>query len=304
MHQKTLITWIKATRPQFFTVIILPILLGTAIAYQWHEIFLPLYFGLALLAGILVHAGINVLNDYFDHLNQTDDFNQTPLTPFAGGSRMIQTGVFSATETYRYGLLLLIIAVIIGLFLVWARGLTMLWIGLLGVLSGYFYSAPPFSFQSRGLGEVLVGLNFGILAVLGAYYVQTQQLSVDVAIAALPLTLLVAAILYINEFPDYVADKKAGKNTLVVRLGPEKARPIYAILIGLSFITIMVGVIYNSLPELSLICLLTLPLGYFSIRKLYTDYDKPTALIPAIKNTILLHTLMGILLVLVFWFPI
>jgi 1,4-dihydroxy-2-naphthoate octaprenyltransferase len=134
--------------------------------------------------------------------------------------------------------------------------------------------------------------------------VQAQQLSVEVVIAALPLSLLVAAILYINEFPDYVADKKAGKNTLVVRLGLAQARLIYAILIGLSFITVIVGVIYNSLPWFSLICLLALPIGFFSIKRLYTDYDKPTALIPAIKNTILLHTLVGILLVLVFLYPI
>jgi len=92
MPQKTLITWIKATRPQFFTVIILPILLGTAIGNHLHGVFLPLYFALSLLAGILTHAAINVLNDYFDHLNKTDDLNHTLLTPFAGGSRMIQKG--------------------------------------------------------------------------------------------------------------------------------------------------------------------------------------------------------------------
>ncbi len=303
MTQKTFITWIRATRPQFFTVIILPILLGTVIAWHSQGIFLPFYFSLSLLAGILTHAGINVLNDYFDHLNKTDELNRTPLTPFAGGSRMIQNKILSVEETYRYGLLLLITAVIIGLFLVWMRGSQLLWIGLIGVLSGYFYSAPPLSFQSRGLGELLVGLNFGILAVLGAYYVQAQTLSIAVIIAALPLTLLVAAILYINQFPDYAADKQAGKNTLIVRLGKVRARPIYSVLIGLSFITIILGVIHNSLPLFSLSSLLLFPLGLFAIKTLYAYYDNQTALIPAIKNTIMLHTLVSIVLILAFVMP-
>jgi 1,4-dihydroxy-2-naphthoate octaprenyltransferase len=300
MNKKTLTTWIMATRPQFFTVIILPILLGTAIAWHLQSVFLPLYFGLSLVAGIFTHAGINVLNDYFDHLNGADDFNQTPLSPFAGGSRMIQKGILTVAETYRYGLLLLSIAVGIGLFLVWARGLPLLWIGLIGVLSGYFYSAPPFSFHSRGLGEMLVGLNFGVLAVLGAFYVQTQTLSLTAVIAALPLACLVAAILYINEFPDYATDFKVGKNTLVVRLGQVSARHVYVLLIGLSFISVVLGVMYKSLPLLSLVSLLALPLGFFAVKTLYAFYEKPTALIPAIKNTIMLHTLVSVLLILAF----
>jgi len=300
MTQKTLSIWIKATRPQFFTVIILPILLGTAIAKHLEGVFLPLYFGLSLIAGIFTHAGINVINDYFDL--KADNLNKTPLIPFTGGSRMMQNGFFSAPETYRYGFLLLTIAVSIGLFLVWARGLPLLWIGLIGVLSGYFYSAPPFSFHSRGLGEILVGLDFGVLAVLGAYYVQTQTLNITAVIAALPLTGLVAAILYINGFPDLVSDKQAGKNTLVVRLGKAPARPIYALLILFSFIAIIMGVIYNYIPLLSLIGLLLLPMGFKAIKGLYTYYDQPTELIPAIKNTIMLHTLVGVFLILGFMF--
>jgi len=213
---------------------------------------------------------------------------------------MIQKGILTAAETYRYGLLLLSIAVGIGLFLVWARGLPLLWIGLIGVLCGYFYSAPPFSFHSRGLGEMLVGLNFGVLAVLGAFYVQTQTLSLTAVIAALPLACLVAAILYINEFPDYAADFKVGKNTLVVRLGQVSARHIYVLLIGLSFISVVLGVMYKSLPLLSLVSLLALPLGFFAVKTLYAFYEKPTALIPAIKNTIMLHTLVSVLLILAF----
>jgi 1,4-dihydroxy-2-naphthoate octaprenyltransferase len=304
MARKTLTTWIIATRPQFFTVIILPIFLGTAIAWHSLSVFSPAYFILSLVAGIFSHAGINVLNDYFDHLNQSDDINLTPLTPFTGGSRFIQQGILSPQETYYYGWFLLTIAIIIGLLLVWLRGLPLLWIGLIGILSGYCYSAPPFSFHSRGLGEMLVGLNFGLLTVVGSYYVQTQTLNGVAMIAALPLSGLVTAILYLNEFPDYLADKRVGKHNLVVRLGKVTARHFLGVWISLSFVVIVVGVISQNLPLLSLISFLALPLGWGAIKNLYIHYDNPPALILAIKNTIWLHTVVSGILILAFIFPI
>ena len=293
-----------ATRPQFFTVIILPICLGTAIAWHSVGVFSLTYFILSLVAGIFSHAGINVLNDYFDHLNQSDDINLTPLTPFTGGSRFIQQGILSPRETYYYGWFLLTIAIIIGLLLVWLRGVLLLWIGLIGILSGYGYSAPPFSFHSRGLGEILVGLNFGLLTVVGAYYVQTQMLNGVATIAALPLSGLVMAILYLNEFPDYLADKQVGKHHLVVRLGKVTARHFLVVWISLSFMVIAIGVIWQNLPLLSLISFLALPLGWRAIKNLYIHYDNPPALILAIKNTIWLHTMVSMILILAFIFPI
>ena len=304
MAQKNLTTWIMATRPQFFTVIILPILLGTAIAWHSLGVFSWTYFILSLIAGIFSHAGINVLNDYFDHLNQSDDINLTPLTPFTGGSRFIQQGILSPLETYYYGWFLLAIAIIIGLLLVWLRGLSLLWIGLIGILSGYCYSAPPFSFHSRGVGEMLVGLNFGLLTVMGAYYVQTQLLNEVAMIAALPLSGLVTAILHLNEFPDYFADKRVGKHNLVVRLGKLTARHVFVVWISLSFIVVALGVISQILPLLSLISFLALPLGLIAIKSLYIHYDSPPALILAIKNTIWLHTVVSGILILAFLFPV
>lgn len=298
LFQKPFLIWLQATRPQFFTVMLFPILLGTSLAWHAHHQFLPIYFGLSLLAGLLSHAGINVLNDYFD--KAADHLNTTPLTPFAGGSRMIQQGILTAQETYQYGLILLLMAVILGLWLVWMRGWPLLWIGMLGLFSGYFYSAPPLSLNNRGLGEILVGLNFGVLTTLGAYYVQTQTLSIQVVIAALPITFLVTAILYLNEFPDYLADQQAGKQTWVVRLGRPAARHLYTVLITASFLSIMGGVITHQLPPLALAGLSAVPIGWLANQKLASYYDQPFALLPAIKSTILLHTLISLILIWVF----
>ncbi len=299
-EQRTLATWIMATRPQFFTVIVLPILLGTVIAWSRQSVFLPEYFVLALLGGILAHAGINVLNDYFDHLNRSDELNREPLTPFAGGSRMIQRRLIAPREMFYYGLMLLGGVIFIGLFLVWSRGLPVFFLGLLGVLSGYFYSSPPLALNSRGWGEFLVGLNFGVLAVLGGYYVQVQRLDPVAVGASLPLAFLVAAILYINQFPDYEADREAGKRTLVVKLGRWRARPVFAALLAGGFFSLLVGVWLELIPLLALLALLALPLALRAIQVVYLAHDLKAALVPGIKNTILLHATISLLLMLAF----
>jgi 1,4-dihydroxy-2-naphthoate octaprenyltransferase len=293
-------TWIQATRPQFFTVIILPIMLGTAIAWQQQRLFSAFYFCAALLGGVLLHAAINVLNDYFDHLNHCDENNQTPLTPFAGGSRMIQNGTLSPQQVHVYGMVLLLAGIALGLILVWLRGIPIFWIGLIGVLSGYFYSAPPFALCSRGWGEVLVGLNFGILPVVGAYLLQVHDVSFMPVFAALPMTGLVTAILYINQFPDYAADKQVGKANLVVRLGQLKAQILYEGLLIFSFLSLGLGIYFKVIPQLNLLSFLLMPLAGFAMWNLARNYATANALIPAIKSTIALHTVMSLVLILSF----
>ena len=119
-----------ATRPQFFTAIILPVALGAAVAWYEYKIFFLGYFLLSLLASVFYHAGINTLNDYFDYLNGTDNLNQTGLMPFTGGSRMIQNKVMTPQETCLLGIALLMMGSVIGLYLVYERGMFLLFIGM------------------------------------------------------------------------------------------------------------------------------------------------------------------------------
>lgn len=186
-------TYFLATRPQFFTAIILPVSLGAAVAWHEHKIFFLGYFLLSLIAAIFYHAGINVLNDYFDYLNGTDNINSTSLTPFTGGSRMIQNKTITPKETYFLGSAFLMLGSIIGLYLAYERGFWLLLIGCTGLASGYFYTAPPLFLVGRGLGELLVGLNFGVLSVVGSYYVQAQGISIAAIFASLPLAFLIDA---------------------------------------------------------------------------------------------------------------
>lgn len=301
--QRSLHTWIKATRPQFFIIMVLPILLGTTIAWREYAVFSPLLLLLSLIAGILIHAATNVLNDYFDHRNQADEFNLNPLTPYAGGSRMIQNKILTPNETYYFGLILLVLGIMMGLLLVNLTGTGLLWLGLIGVVSAYFYSAPPLALHSRGIGELLVGLNFGILTVLGAYYVQTQSFDSLPIIAAMPIACLIAAILYLNEFPDYESDKQAGKNTLVVRLGLKEATVVYASLMIFSFFIVVLGFATNYFPAGTLVSMIYLYDAVKAIQTLYQNYNNPPELVPAIKSTLEITIVMNIILIVVFYLP-
>lgn len=219
-------TWFAATRPQFLTAIVLPVLLGTSLAWEETSRFDFLLLLLGALAAALAHAGANVLNDYFDHLSGADDLNSAPLTPFAGGSRMIQLGRLTPRHTLIYGILLMGAAIALGLWLVALTGPVLFWLGLIGVILGYAYSAPPLALAYRGWGEVVVAVDFGLFAVAGAYYVQTGTISPSAWVAGAIAGFFVAAILLANEFPDHMADKTAGKRTLVVKLGPEDRKSV------------------------------------------------------------------------------
>ncbi|MBI5327138.1 MAG: prenyltransferase [Deltaproteobacteria bacterium] len=293
-------TYFLATRPQFFTAIILPVTLGAAVAWYEHKIFTLGYFLLSILAAIFYHAGMNVLNDYFDYLNGTDNINRTGITPFTGGSRMIQNKIMTAQETYLLGAACLMIGSAIGVYLVYERGLPLLLIGCLGFVSGYFYSAPPLFLVGRGVGELLVGINFGILSVAGSYYVQTQTFSVSAVFAALPLSFLIAAILYINEFPDYDADKAVAKNQMVVRLGKKNARWGFAMLMVGAYASIVIGVLLNLLPAIVLFAVFTGVFGIKAVNGLFKNYDKFKEMLPCIKAAVVAHLTTGIAMIVIF----
>jgi 1,4-dihydroxy-2-naphthoate octaprenyltransferase len=198
-------TFVRITRAPFLTAVVVPVLLGAAVA--WSEGVLRVgYLILALLGGACIHIGLNMSNDYFDHLSGNDEVNRE-LTPFSGGSRVIQEGILSARQVLVVSLLFYLVGISIGLYLALARGWPILWLGLIGVLMAFFHNVAPFGlyYLVPGVGELAVAAGFGPIAVLGSYYVQAQKLSVAALWASLPVGLLIAAVLYINEFPDLKA---------------------------------------------------------------------------------------------------
>lgn len=288
--------WLRAIRAPFFTATIIPISLGAIVAWYDGVSFNWLKFWLTLIGGLLIHCGTNLANDYFDHISGCDEVNPNP-TPFSGGSRVIQEGIIPAEKILYVAVAAFIIGAKIGLYLNSLSGTNVILIlGIIGVFLGFFYTAKPFRIGYGTLGELAVAVGFGPLMVLGAYYVQAQSLSLRVFMVSLPVGILVALILFINEFPDYTADKSVGKNTLVVALGKKKAITLYHILLATVYLWLISLFFLKMIPYLCLIVFLSLPMAIKAFQVSQKNFDKVYELLPANAFTIKLHFSIGLLL--------
>ena len=294
-------TWLVIMRLPFLTATFVPIFVGAAVAklagfpVDWGLL------GLTLLGGSLLHIGTNTANDYFDHTSGTDEANYNYMVPFSGGSRSIQMGLITAKGMLTVAIVSFALSAVVGIPLIQKAGMPVLWLGLIGFLSGLFYTAPPFRIASRkGLGELLIGLNFGPLMVAGSTLVQTRQLLTEAFLAGIPIGFLVAAIVYVNEFPDHDGDKATGKDTLIVVFGPEKARIGYVLLVAGAFISIVVMALNGTFPMLTLIALVASYFGVRAIQILYKYYDD-RLLQPANAGTINMHFVTGVLFCIGIW---
>jgi 1,4-dihydroxy-2-naphthoate octaprenyltransferase len=287
-------TFISAIRAPFFTGVIIPVILGSVLA--WHSGY-PIhwgYFFLTLVGIVCIHAGANTINDYFDHLSGNDAVNREFVRPFSGGSRLIQNRAIAPGQMLTISLSLYSLGCIIGLILAVTRGLPILWMGLAGVIIGFCYVMPGVNLAARGLGEIGIAVAFGFLCVNGAYYVQAQSFAWEPVFLSLPVALLITAVLWINEFPDFFADKAVGKNHLVVRLGRRLSAKIYSLIMFLTYVLILIfALVYNRWLILGL---LMLPLSLKISRNALINYDDAQKLIPSYAGTILAHLVTGLLL--------
>jgi 1,4-dihydroxy-2-naphthoate octaprenyltransferase len=292
------LAWLLAVRAPFLTATVAPIVLGGAVAWATRDSLNWGLFFLALTAGAFLHMGANVFNDYFDHLSGDDTINRDFVRPFSGGSRAIQMGLLTPLETLTGAILLCTVSGSIGAVLAWAAGPLVLAFGAIGLISAIFYVGGPFKWASRGIGELVVGLNFGTLMTLGSYYVQTERVDWTPAIASIPVAALIAAVLYINEFPDFAADRAVGKKTWVVRLGRERAAIAYAFLMAVPYVAVIAAVAADVLPVPTLLSLLTLPLAARAVQCALRYHSQPLELAPANALTIVTHIATGLLLTL------
>ena len=294
-------TWLVIMRLPFLTATFVPFLVGAAVAnFLGYDVSWG-WLGLTVLGGSLLHIGTNTANDYFDHTSGTDEANYNYMVPYSGGSRSIQMGLISAKGMLTVSLVAFLLSAVVGVPLIQKAGMDVLWLGLIGFVSGFFYTAPPFRFASRkGLGELLIGLNFGPLMVAGSALVQTGQILPEALLAGIPIGLLVAAIVYVNEFPDHDGDKATGKDTLIVVFGLEQARLGYVFLVVGAFVSIIVMALNGTLPTLSLIALPAAYLGIRAVQTLYKYYND-RLLLPANAGTINMHLLTGLLFCIGIW---
>jgi 1,4-dihydroxy-2-naphthoate octaprenyltransferase len=284
-----------ATRPLFLSVTLFACLigLGTAqangVAIVWPTAVATIVFAL------LAHAGVNVLNDYYDALNGTDAINTERVFPYTGGSRFIQNGVLTLEQTARFGVTLFAVVMIAGVWLTTVSGAGLLAIGLAGLAIGWAYSAPPLKLNSRGLGELCVMAGFALI-VIGADYVQRHAFALAPFVASVSYALLVTNILYMNQFPDRTADAATGIRHWVVRLAPEQARWGYVAIAVAAYAWLVGAVLAGALPLLALVALLAAVPSAWAAADLLRFAAVPSALTPAIRHTIAAASLHGLLL--------
>ncbi len=288
---------LRTTRLPFLSATAVPVLLGIAVAAS-HGAFTWWAALLTLIGGSFAHLAINVTNDIFDTLSGADDANKTP-TQFSGGSRVAVYDLVSIGGLTRLALALFGVAAAIGLVLVAVTGsVTLLWIGVAGILVGVAYTAPPLKLVYRGLGEIAVAIGFGPIMLLGAYVVQTGRLALEPFVLSLVPGILIALILFVNEIPDRRSDAATGKRTLPTRFSPDAIRTGYLVAAIAALAVIPAGVLAGLLPWPTLIALAALPLAFRVHAGLKAHYDSPYALMAVMGTNVNLNLVAGGLLLL------
>jgi 1,4-dihydroxy-2-naphthoate octaprenyltransferase len=287
---------LRTTRLPFLSATIVPVVLGIVIAARQGSFDL-LTAVLTVIGAAFVQLGLNVANDVFDSVQGADEANVTP-TKFSGGSRVIQYGLVSFRQMAGLATTFYLLAGAIGLVLLALRGSpALLVIGVVGFIVSIGYTAPPLKFVYRGLGEIAVAVGFGPLMLLGGYVVQTRgALSWEPFVASLPVALLVALILYVNEIPDRRGDARVGKRTLPVRFSKAAVIGGYRGAAIAAYVILVAGVVAGLLPIPALLALFTIPLALQVSRGLEPNYDNPYGLMAIMGVNVKVHLYAGLLL--------
>lgn len=238
--------WIAGARPRTLPAAMAPVLVGSSMAF-WEDGFDPIVAVLALVVALALQIGVNYANDYSDGIRGTDDSRIGPV-------RLVGQGLVAAKSVKNAALISFLVAALAGLFM---TVITQIWwfipIGLLAIASAWFYTGGKNPYGYAGFGEVFVFIWFGLVAVIGTTYAQTQNISIATVAFAIGAGAFACALLVVNNLRDIPSDSKVGKKTLAVRLGDSKTRWLYVGLIWLGFASnLLVAALSINNPQLPL----------------------------------------------------
>jgi 1,4-dihydroxy-2-naphthoate octaprenyltransferase len=290
--------WWRATRPFSFTATIIPVTLGAVLAPTTTNWFARLaLFAITLIGSLSVHAGANMINDYYDHQNGLDDAESL------GPAKAIQQGLLSARQVLIGGLAAFGFGAVLGLLLVALRGPAILILGLICLPLAFFYTGWPFKLAYHGLGEILVAIFMGPVMILGSYYVQAREFALTPALISLPVAFLVAAIMHANNLRDIEPDRARGKVTVANLLGPALAAWEYYLLVLGAYAIVVTLTLTGIASPTILLSVLTLPLAVTLVRRVAATQE-PLALNGVLRQTSALHLRFGALLIIGLLIPI
>jgi 1,4-dihydroxy-2-naphthoate octaprenyltransferase len=261
--------WVAGARPRTLPAAIAPVLVATSLAGSDADFAMA---GLALIVSLGLQIGVNYANDYSDGIKGTDDNR-------VGPTRLVASGLASANSVKQAAFISFAVAAAVGLVLAISTSLWLVAVGAAAIFAAWTYTGSKRPYGYLGLGEISVFLFFGLVATMGSYYVQTQEITWQSFIAAIPMGCLACAILAINNLRDRAQDELVGKRTLAVRLGDSRARKLFIALLLLAHVLTLV------IPaENTLITLVLLP-QTIVIAKKVRDGATGAALIPLLGKT-------------------
>jgi 1,4-dihydroxy-2-naphthoate octaprenyltransferase len=261
--------WLMAARPRTLPAAVAPVLVGTSLAGFAH-VFHPLRFAAALLSALFIQVGTNLSNDYSDARRGADAEDRLGPVRVTAGGLVPPRQVLIATYV-SFGL-----AVLFGIYLIAVAGWELLLVGAASILAGVAYTGGPRPYGYEGLGEVFVFLFFGIVAVVGSFFVQVEKVTWEAFALAVPVGLLAAAILVVNNVRDIDSDRRAGKRTLAVKLGRQRTRVMYASVVYLAYLLTPVTWLFGPTTAWVLLPWLTLPLAASVSRIVRSRTDGPS----------------------------
>jgi 1,4-dihydroxy-2-naphthoate polyprenyltransferase len=291
--KKILFLWSRAIRIKFLLASIIAVTNGIAISY-WKTG--ELDFGYAILTyfGIIfLHISVDLLNDYWDFKRGID--TNTKRTKYSGGTGVIPENLINSKLIYCAGVIFLILGGLIGLYFVTIKGTIILILLIFAIISIYFYST---NIVNAGLGELFVAIK-GSMIVLGSYYIQSDQIDLTSIYVGIIIGLLSAVVLLVTSFPDYEADKKSGRRTLVIVMGKENSIKLFITIVTITYAMIIGGSIFNVMTIFSTIALLSLPFAFKAALKL-RRFNETSELVSSMANTIIYSRICGILLAISF----
>ena len=284
--------WFLASRPWSFSMTAISVSVGAALAAIDGDFSWPLYL-LTMIVMVILHAATNLINDYYDVLTGVDSqevstaqYRPHPLLEGKLKPEYVRIGTY-----LLYG-----IVIIAGLYLAATRGWIILVIGIIGVSASLSYTAPPFKYKYKGLGEFSVFLMWGPLMVEGSYFVQRQVLSQQAFWVSLPFGALVALVLLVNNLRDMTHDRQKGIRTLPMLIGRSNGIRLYLTLVVLAYVSVLWMSFMGPLQIWSLIVLLSLPLAFRLLKqvaqKIPMDGDARTAQLDTLFGALLLTSLI------------
>ena len=261
--------WLMAARPRTLPAAVAPVLVGTALAAYLH-VFHPLRFVAALLGAVFIQVGTNLSNDYSDARRGADAEDRLGPVRVTAGGLVPPRQVLVATYA-TFGL-----AVLAGVYLIVVAGWQLLLVGAASILAGVAYTGGPKPYGYEGLGEVFVFLFFGVVAVAGSFFVQTKHLDWEAFALSVPVGLLAAAILVVNNIRDIDSDRRARKRTLAVRMGRERTRNLFAAIIYLAYLLVPITWLFGPVKAWVMLPWLSAPLATRVVRVVRNRTDGPS----------------------------